>query len=213
MLLRTILAVLLATALTTARAAIDLTPTAHESTCEGFTFKELLFQDGKRQIVYQLPAKWTYRAGGDGLHLTPPQTAYADAIIQAAALPAPQRLDEKSIEAARQQFMSNFPPGSQMITLVSEEQNSVPLNGNATYEITASYQVMGETFLRSAVFSNLADTQMCFRLTARKSDFGRLHQVFRASILSWRWFESSPSPAKNGPAVATAPAPAPSSTN
>ena len=188
MLSRTVLLLLLTAALTTARAAIDLTPTPHETTCEGFTFKELLFKDGKREILYQLPNKWVYRPGGDGVHLTP-ETPRADAIIQASTLSAPQRFDEKSVEAAKKQFLGSLPPGSQMISVVTEEQNPVPFSGNPTYEFFVSYQIIGETFVRSALFTNVADTQLCFRLTARKSDFEVLHRSFRASILSWRWLE------------------------
>lgn len=202
MLLRTLLPLLLATALTTARAAIDLTPTPHESTCEGYTFKELLFKDGKREIVYQLPNKWSYRAGGDGVHLTPPEAVRADAIIQASTLAAPQPFDEKSVEAAKKQFLGGLPPGSQMITVVTEEQNPVPFNGNRTYEFKVSYQIVGETFVRSALFTNVADTQLCFRLTARKADFEALHRTFRASILSWRWIEPPPIPGA-GPITAS----------
>ena len=189
MLLRNILFFLLAAAFATARAGIDLTPKPHETTCEGFTFKELLFKDDKRQILYQLPNKWTYRAGADGVHLTPPGSVNADAVIQATPLAKPQPLDEKGIEAARQQLLASVPPGSQMVAVVKEEQNTVPFSGNPTYEIVVSYQVIGATFLRSAVFTNVADTQLSFRLTARKIDFEPLHDLFRRSILSWQWIE------------------------
>jgi hypothetical protein len=202
MLSRTVLLLLLAAALTTARAAIDLTPIPHESTCEGYTFKELLFKDGKRDIVYQLPNKWSYRAGGDGVHLTPPEAVRADAIIQASTLATPQGFDEKSVEAAKKQFLASLPLGSQMITAVTEEQNPVPFNGNPTYEFRVSYQIIGETFVRSALFTNVSDTQLCFRLTARKSDFEAFHRSFRASILSWRWIEQRTTP-DSGPITAS----------
>lgn len=202
MLLRTLFLLLLGTAISTAHAGIDLTPIPHESTCEGYTFKELLFKDGKRDIIYQLPNKWGYRAGGDGVHLTPPEADRADAIIQASTLSAPQRFDEKSVEAAKKQFLGSLPPGSQMVTVLTEEQNPVPFNGNATYEFFVSYQIIGETFMRSALFTNVADTQLCFRLTARKSDFEALHRSFRASILSWRWIEKPATP-ETGPVTAS----------
>ncbi|MEY2494855.1 MAG: hypothetical protein QOJ45_1347 [Verrucomicrobiota bacterium] len=195
MLLRTVLLLfVVAATLSTARAVIDLTPTPHESTCEGFTFKELLFKDGKREIIYQLPDKWVYRAGGDGVRLTPPEAVRADAIIQASQLSAPGPFNEKSLEAAKKQFLGSLPPGSQMITVVTEEQNPVPFSGNPTYELRVSYQIIGETFVRSALFTNVADTQLCFRLTARKSDFEALHRLFRTSIFSWRWIEQRATP-------------------
>lgn len=211
---RTILTLLLATACATARAAIELPPTPHESTCEGFTFKELLFKDGKRQVTYQLPREWTYRPKEGGVQLTPPKTSFAEALIRVASLPAPQRLDEKSIEAAKQAFLGGLPPGAQLVSVVKEEQNPVLLDNKPSYEVTATYQIMGEIFLRSALFTNLSDTQVSFSLTARKSEFESLHGLFRRSILSWQWSEESPAPARNEPVIATVPLPpAPSSPN
>jgi hypothetical protein len=191
MLLRPLLPLLLATALTTARAAIELPPTPHESTCQGFTFKELLFKDGKREIVYQLPREWSYRPRADGVQLTPPKASFAEAVIRVAPLPVPQPLDEKAIEAAKQAFLGSLPPGSQMVSIVKEERNPVLLDNKPSYELTATYQVLGETFLRSALFTNLSETQVSFSLTARKRDFEALHGVFRQSILSWGWREST----------------------
>ena len=189
--MRTLLAFILLSVVATARAAIDLTPVPHETTCEGFTFKELLFKDGPRQILYQMPSKWTYRAGSGEVRLIPPDLANADAVIRATALPAVKRLDEQAIAAAKEDLLSKLPPGSQLAAVVSEEPNTVPLSGNPTYEIVVSYQVMGQTFLRSCVISNVGDTQLSFRLTARKSDFEKVHQTFRSSILSWHWIEPS----------------------
>jgi hypothetical protein len=206
MLRRTLLPLLLVVALAGARGALDLTPTPHETTCEGFTFKELLFKDGKRQVLYQLPNKWTYRAGGDGVHLIPPQTAFAEALIQGVLLATPKPFDEKAIEGAKQQFLSTLPLGSHLTGPVTEAQNPVPLNGNPTYEFIATYQLMGETFLRSTLFTNQADTQLTFRLTARKNEFESLHRLFRASMLTWQWTEQSPVATKHEPTMASAPA-------
>ena len=188
---RTIL-LLFAVSLATSRAAIDLAPTPHEYTCEGFTFTELLFKDGKRQINYLLPNQWSYRAAGNGVLLTPPKSVNADAVILATPLAKPEVLDEKAMAAARERFLSSLPSGSQMIKVVQEEQNPVLLDNKPSYEVIVSYQIMGETFLRSQLFTNNGDTQVSFRFTARKVDFEKLHQVFRGSILSWQWTEPQP---------------------
>ena len=190
--MRILLTFILAVSVATARAAIDLTAVPRETTFEGFTFKELLFKDGPGQIVYQLPNKWTYRAGAGEVRLTPPDSPDAEALIQAVALPGPLPLDGKAIEAAKQQLLSNVPPGSQMVVLVKEEPNTVPLNGHPTYEIVVSYQVIGQTFLRSCLISNVGETQLRFRFTARKSDYEKVYPAFRSSILSWQWIERSP---------------------
>ena len=79
--MRTLLALILTACAVTTRAAIDLTAVPHETTCEGFTFKELLFKDGPSQILYQLPNKWAYRAGTGEVRLTPPDSPDAEALI------------------------------------------------------------------------------------------------------------------------------------
>ena len=71
--------------------------------------------------------------------------------------------------------------------VLSEEQNTIPLKAGANYEITASYQALGETYIRRALYINLPDTQLIFRLSARKNEFEGLYRIFRGSILSWQW--------------------------
>lgn len=189
MLTRTILALLLAAACPSIRAAIEFPPVPHEATYEGFTYHELIFKDGKRQVVYQLPTQWAYRSKDGGVQLVPPKTEFAEAVIQAAPRPALKPLDERSIEEAKQDFLRNLPPGSQLVSIVSEQRNPVLLENRPSYEVIASYQLMGEKFVRSALFTNFFDMQVSFRLTARKNDFERLHQTFRSSILSWHWLD------------------------
>jgi hypothetical protein len=199
---RTILALLIAVALTPARAAIELPPVPHESTEEGFTYQKLLFKDGKRQVVYQLPPKWTFRAREAGVQLTPPNAPFAEAVILAAPQPGLPRLDEKGIEEGKQEFLRTLPPGAQLVSIVSEQSNPVLLDNKPSYEVIASYQLMGEKFVRSALFTNFADMQVSFRLTARKSDFEKLHQTFRFSILTWHW-EDRPNAPDAGPLTAS----------
>jgi hypothetical protein len=123
------------------------------------------------------------------LQLTPAKADRADAVIQAVELNAPEKLDNKAIDALREQFLKSLPPGSQGVTLVSEEQNPVSLENGASYAVTVAYQALGETFMRSVVFVNLPETQLSFRLTARKADFETIQKQFRSSILSWHWVD------------------------
>jgi len=169
--------------------ALDLTPVVSEYVAEGITFRQLTFKDGKRQAVYEPPRQWTCRGSGNSLQLTPATTDRADAMIQAVELKAPREFDNKAIDALREQFLKSLPPGSQGVILVSEEQNPVSLENGASYAITASYQALGETFMRSAVFVNLPETQLSFTLTTRKADFETIQKQFRCSILSWHWVE------------------------
>jgi hypothetical protein len=172
-----------------ARAAIDLTPSASEYSAEGMTFKQLSFKDGKRQVVYELPRLWTYRGDGASLQLVPPNSVRADASIQVADVPKPQAFDEKLFTALREQSLRSAPPGAMNVTLVSEELNPVRLERGDVYAVTISYQTLGETIVRSMLYVNLSDAQLTFRLTARKADFEPLQRAFRSSILSWHWVD------------------------
>ncbi len=171
--------------------ALDLTPVVSEYVAEGITFRQLTFKDGKRQVVYEPPRQWTCRGSVSSLQLTPTKTDRADAVIQAVELKAPQKLDNKAIDALREQFLKSLPPGSQGVILLSEEQNPVSLENGASYAVTVAYQALGETFLRSVVFVNLPETQLSFRLTARKADFETIQKQFRSSILSWHWVDQN----------------------
>jgi hypothetical protein len=171
--------------------ALDLTPVVSEYVAEGITFRQLNFKDGKRHVVYEPPRQWTYRGSLSSLQLTPAKADRADAVIQAVELKTPQKLDSNAIDALREQFLKSLPPGSQGVTLVSEEQNPVSLENGASYAVTASYQAIGEMFLRSAIFVNLPETQLIFRLTARKADFETVQKQFRSSVLSWHWVEQN----------------------
>lgn len=201
MLTRTIFTLLFAAAFTPARAAIELPPVPHEATEEGFTYKQLLFKDGKRQVVYQMPPQWTYRPREGGAQLVPPNAEFVEALILAAPRPALNPLDEKGMEEAKQELVHNLPQGSQLVSIVSEERNPVLLNNKPSYEVIVTYQLMGEKFVRSALLTNFTDMQVSFRLTARKIDFERLHQAFRLSILSWHWVE--PAATGTGPVTAS----------
>jgi hypothetical protein len=171
--------------------ALDLTPVVSEYVAEGITFRQLTFKDGKRQVIYEPPRQWVCRGSVGSLQLTPAKTDRADAVIEAVELKAPQKLDDRTTSALREQFLKSLPPGSQGVTVVSEEQNPVSLENGASYAVTVAYQALGETFLRSVVFVNLPEMQLSFRLTARKADFETIQKQFRSSIFSWHWVDRS----------------------
>jgi hypothetical protein len=185
----------------TAQAHLDLTPTPTEYVAEGITFQRLIFkQADKSSVSYEPPRGWTCRGGGDQLQLIPGETTRAQASIQALPLVAAQALDEKSIAFLREEFLKSLPPGSQLTNLLKEEQNPVALDNKLSYAVTASYKVLGETFVRSTLFINLSDTQLRFTITSRQSDFQKLHQNFRRSIFSWQRLD----PASTSPGPRTA---------
>lgn len=189
----------------TSQAHLDLTPTPTEYVAEGITFQRLIFkQADNTSLSYQPPRGWICRGGGDRLQLIPSGVTRAEGLIQALPIPAAEALDEKSEAFLREQFLKSVPPGSQLVKLLNEEQNPVVLDNNLSYAITASYQVIGETFVRSTLFINFADTQLRFTINARQGDFEKLNRAFRQSIYSWHVIEASPASARSGPPIAAA---------
>lgn len=180
----------------TAKSGIDLTPSVSEFVGEGIKYQLLSFRQDKQRIGYNPPPGWSFSGSAERVRLIPPKKNFAEAVIEAVPLAAPQPLDEKITKALEQRFVSSLPSGSQFVAVVSEEQNPVPLNGNPTFEVIASYQLMGEKLLTSSIFANLPETQLIFRLTARKDDFESLHREFKRSIFSWHLIE------QNGPEIA-----------
>jgi hypothetical protein len=176
--------------ITTAQARLDLTPTPTEYVAEGITFQRLIFRHAdKTSVSYEPPRGWSGRGEGDRFQMIPAGATNAEASIRAQPLAAPQPVDEKSAVLLKEQFLKNLPSGSQTISVLKEEQNPVVLENKPSYAVTASYQVMGQTFIRSELFINLHDTQLSFRFSATKTEFEKFHQVFRGSILSWHWLE------------------------
>jgi hypothetical protein len=184
----------IATFTVTAKAVIDLAPVPSEYEGEGIKYTRLAFKDDKRQVIYVPPQNWSFRGSSVQLRLIPPSNFMrAEALVDTTPLAAPQPLDEKGIELIRQQFANSLPSGAQAVKVLSEEPSPVIINGNlASYEIRASYQLYGETFVRSVLFANLPEAQLRFKLTALKKDFDVLHRQFRASLVSWQWVEPAP---------------------
>jgi hypothetical protein len=173
----------------TAKSGVDLTPFANEYISEGIKYQRLIFREEKRRVEYNPPPGWSFHGSAERVQLTPVHKPFAEALIEAVPLAAPQPLDEKAMKALEQQFIASLPSDSQFVMVVSEERNPVLLDGSPTFEVTVSYELIGEKFLKSALFVNLTDTQLIFRLVARKDDFEALHSEFKRSILSWHWVE------------------------
>lgn len=185
---------------------IDLTPSPTEYVANGMKFQQIIFKDEKQRIEYEPPQGWNFGGGANQLHLKPKKN-FAEAVITVTPLSKPQAFDENARQALREQFIASLPVGSQFTKVEEEVSNPVLLNGNESFEITVSYQSTGEKFFRSALFVNLRDTQLVFRLTARKDDFQALHREFKGSIFSWHWISENDATAQPDQAapVTTAP--------
>lgn len=173
----------------TAYGIIDLTPTPTEYRAEGVTFQQLLFKDDRQIISYDLPRQWTYRFEGGRIVLAPPQTPFAEAVIEAVPLAKPQPLDESTIKVLEQQIVGALPASSDSVAVLKREQNPVILDSNRSFELVLSYNALGTSFQRSVLFIDTSTTRLVFKLTSRRSDFDKLNSIFRASILTWQRLE------------------------
>ena len=186
-----------------AQAGINLSTSVSEYVANGMKMRQLVFRDDKRNIEYEPPQDWSIDATENQLTLRPKKN-FAEAAIIVAPLQKAQPLDEDAIKVLAGQFMASLPVGSQFAKIEEQVANPVLLDGNASVEITASYQLMGEKFLRSTIFVNLPHAQLLFRLSARKDDFQALHRDFKTSILSWHWVDQTEGSAESGSATAAA---------
>jgi hypothetical protein len=204
MLTKSTIAVLLMIAGTNVRAGINLTPLVTDYVAEGIKIQQLTFNDDKRRVEYEPPKGWNFDGSPNQLHFRPTGKNFAEAFITVLPLAKPQPLDDNAVKAIEQQVIAALPAGSQFAKVEDEVANAVLLGGNAGYEVTVSYQMLGEKFFTSELFVNLPDTQLVFRLTARKDDFQALHREFKGSIFSWHWVGPDP----ERPEIAKAVAPA-----
>ena len=155
------------------------------------------------RIEYEPPRTWIVDGDATALHLKPPQKTFAEAIVEAEPLNRAQQLDEAAQKNLEQKLIASLPAGSQLVKIEQETESPLLLNGNRTFEVIVSYQVMGEKFSRSALFANLSDVQVIFRFTARTNDFEALHSEFRTSILSWRQMEATEASAATASAASS----------
>jgi hypothetical protein len=169
------------------RGAIDFTPTVSRYFNEGAEYANVTFKDEKRTVSLTLPRLWSCRGDASRLQLTPPDQGFAEGTLQAVPTKGPASFNEANVKALEQQVLNTLPPGSQGVTLVSQQENPVILNQNLSYEFVVAYQTLGKTFQRSVIFVNCPEQQLVFRFSAPKNVFDNLNRSFRQSIYSWQW--------------------------
>jgi hypothetical protein len=175
--------------------AIDLSPVKGERVLDGIKFSQLLFRDGERQITYEPPRNWKYSGDSSQVKLTPPDVSQAQAVIDQSPLAAPQVFSEETVKGLQANVLKYVPPGSLDVAIVSEEKTPVFVNGKETYALTVSYRFANQDYLMSVLYVNLPETQLRFRLVARKADFEKLQKAFRGSVFSFQWAAEKPAPA------------------
>ncbi len=201
---RSTIAFIISIAAVSARAGVDFTPAVSEYSADGIKLQYLTFHDDKRRIEFEPPHGWTFEGSPAELHLRPPKKNFADALVTVTPLEKPQPLDENGAKRIQEQFVATLPPGTQFVKIEQRAENSVLLDGNPSFEIVASYQLMGTKFMRSAIFVNLPGSQLMFRITAPRDDFQALYRDFRTSIFSWHWLAAEDTSAQTGTATTSA---------
>jgi hypothetical protein len=170
-----------------AQAGIDFTATTGERELCGIKFPQLVFHENRRKITYEQPRGWTYSGDGSRIRFTPPNITQAQAQIEQSPLVTPQPFTEEVKQALQLQALQSVPPNSVNVAVLPPEEASVTFYGHETYEVVIDYEAGGQRYTSSVLYTNLPDTQLRFRVSARKSDFEKVHTAFRASLGSWRW--------------------------
>ena len=174
-----------------ALASIDLTPMPSDYEEDGFKYRMLTFKHGERKIEYVPPGSWAVRGAPDRLQLNPPDSRFAEAIVQAVPLEQAVVLDEARMAALEQQIIATLPAGSQSPEVLQRLDNPIMLGGQPSFGVVVAYQNLGQKFQRSVVFVHAADVQLVLRFTAEKSEFDKLYSIFRQSLTSWHWKQSA----------------------
>jgi hypothetical protein len=177
----------LLTCAASAPGSIDFSPVTGERVLDGIKFQQLIFRENGNRITYEQPRGWSYSGNGASIVFTPPGATQAQATIEQSPLRQTQNFDEATMKSLQEQVLTLVSANNQNAELVSAEKNPIMVNRNETFEVTVSYQSAGTEYQRSVLFLNLPDTQLRFRVTARKQDFEKLHKAFRGSICSWQW--------------------------
>lgn len=183
------------------RAQIDFTPTINRYLSYGEEYSSVSFKNDKRSVSMEVPRKWTCRGDAGRLRFLPPEENFSEGVVEAAPPMRTRVFDEATVKALEAQALSSVPGGSQGVTIVGRQENSVILNNqDLSYEFVVSYQTLGQTFQRSIIFVNCPEAQLIFRFTAPKAVFANLNNIFNRTISSWRTTE--PAAVSAGPVTA-----------
>lgn len=166
---------------------IEFSANLQEFGSQGLAYRRLIFKDAQHTISYQPPPGWICALVGKHLYLKPPNQNFAAAQIKAVPLIASQPFDKIITAALTEQVLASLPEGTLNHVLLKEEMDTVSLNNHQSYEVTVSYEALGQTFRRSVLFINTPANRIVFKFTAREVSFDALHQAFRNSILTWEW--------------------------
>ena len=80
-----------------------------------------------------------------------------------------------------------MPSNASNVTVLEEENNPLQIHQQQTYGVTLAYNFLGQVYEANVLFANLGETQVRFRVVARKDDFDQVRRQFRGSLFSLAW--------------------------
>ena len=169
-----------------AQADLSLMPALEDVVGDGGKFKQLVFCDGNKKVIYQPPAGWDYSGSQTQLTLRPPNKPNSAVVVVRTPLASPGLFDDKSLEELVTAACALVPKGSEDIVVISQERNPLIIDSKETFLLQLSYTFYGEKFRRSILFLNRGNEQMRFQLTCREGDFKELQAAFFRSLYTWQ---------------------------
>ena len=180
----------LAGAVATVSAEINLTPTRSFRELEGCKFPQLEFRDDGRKITYEAPPGWEpLLRDTHTLALVPPGKEMVSAKIK--FIPTPGRL---VLDAAQLQYFKDtayqlVPREGRVLAEPTVTPNPLIFGNHPTCEVDFYFVHQSQRLRMSVLFVDLGESQLRFSLISRPGDFEDLHNAFRASWYSWQWAE------------------------
>jgi hypothetical protein len=181
----TLISVVGALSMISARAGLQLTPSITETEIDGAKLQQLAFSDGDQKVTYQSPRGWDYSGNGAQLTLHPPKKPQAEAMVIRIPRSEPGTFDEASLKKLIAEALASIPGGSTNASVVSQEKNPLLIGRKETCLIILGYEFYGQAYKRSILFLNRDRDQIRFQLTCREADFKDLHKAFLGSQYTW----------------------------
>ena len=171
-----------------AGAQLNLTPTVSERMQEGIPFPQLCFSDDGKKVTYEQPRGWSYSVQSQQkIAFYPPQKAEAQAEIEAGFPLVPPQFDEEGVKKLKATFLNLIPKDSEKVEIGAGQKNPVLINGQESYEVTATFVDHGRRYSMSILFVNLPREQIRCKVIADPKEFEQLHRLFIESLYGFQW--------------------------
>jgi hypothetical protein len=170
----------------TARADLDLTPTAGVYKLERMKIKHIVFHDGATLITYQPPQGWICTGYRPCAVLDIPDHLEARAFIESAPSLRVPAFDDKAEKLFQENpALLELPKGSKDIKITAIALNPLVIDSHPTLEVHVTYSFFGRECARSILLINRNGAEVSCVLDCLAPDFQPLHALFRASLYSF----------------------------